>query len=140
MSLESCSNDKAEKDELTTIASGPRDEEENRAAAPVRDDPKAAPPYRELDEAMFQLASYVFSQPGTTGEPQSTVLDHFIAVLGIQADGAGFLTPFHHTSKISGLIWIGRVVLLELALPRYAYRLLSDLAPRSKITHLLERL
>lgn len=55
------------------------------------------------------------------GDMASSTLIHFTAVLGIHRHSLAYRQPHHSTSGFAGLIWVGRILFLEYALPRSAY-------------------
>ena len=48
-------------------------------------------------------------------------LVHFSGVLGIHRSSLAYRTAYHYTLYAAGLIWIGRLLLLEYALPKEPY-------------------
>ena len=46
-------------------------------------------------------------------------LSHFTAVLGIDIKNERFREPGNYTSMLAGLIWVGRLLMLEYALLKY---------------------
>ncbi|KAH8749833.1 hypothetical protein BGZ57DRAFT_775779 [Hyaloscypha finlandica] len=51
----------------------------------------------------------------------SLTLIHFVAVLGVHRHSLAYKTAYNSTSELSYLIWIGRLLFLEYALPLHAY-------------------
>jgi hypothetical protein len=50
---------------------------------------------------------------------------HFSRVLGIHLTELCFRKPYNYTPFISALLWVGRLVILEYALPLRLYNLLK---------------
>ena len=78
-------------------------------------------------EQLFQLSSlfWVDSDSTASGNPAELPLVYFLGVLGIQQKTLSFRTAYHYTPFLAGLVWIGRLLLLEYALPLSPYLSLS---------------
>jgi hypothetical protein len=55
------------------------------------------------------------------GKPSSTLLIYASGVLGISQDGSTFKRAKNYTSKLSAMIYCVRMIILEAALPQFAY-------------------
>jgi hypothetical protein len=53
------------------------------------------------------------------------LLVYFLGVLGIHCSSLAYCTAYHYTPFAAGLIWIGRQLLLEYALPKEPYLALN---------------
>ncbi|RHZ43109.1 uncharacterized protein CDV56_100197 [Aspergillus thermomutatus] len=54
----------------------------------------------------------------------------FAAVLGIRPQNCSFYEPYYYTTKLAGIAWVARLLLLEYALPIRRYRFISDVPSR----------
>ncbi|KAK4243060.1 hypothetical protein C7999DRAFT_45037 [Corynascus novoguineensis] len=84
-----------------------------------RDDSISTP---DDQDALLQLASFLVTEPFQDGQASSTLLVYFSGVAGLSVDGSWFERPSRYTPKLSALIYCARLILLETALPRFAYR------------------
>ena len=55
----------------------------------------------------------------------ASLLVHFTALLGIDSSTGAFRDPYSYTSYLAGITWIGRILLLEYALPLEPYQYLG---------------
>lgn len=78
-------------------------------------------PYHELTERIFQLSCAFWTDLAKTGRTLDLPLVYFIGVLGIQRKGLNYRTAYLFTTRLAGLAWIGRLLMLEYALPQDAY-------------------
>lgn len=58
----------------------------------------------------------------TDGVMEGKAIIYFSSVLGIHPYELAFRTAYDYTPYLSALIWIGRLVMLEYALPLRAYQ------------------
>jgi hypothetical protein len=77
-----------------------------------------------LAEAVFQLSMAFWTFQSTTGDLAPSVLVHFTSVLGIHRHSLAFKSAYSYTSTLSALIWVGRLLFLEYALPSLPYKTL----------------
>jgi hypothetical protein len=54
------------------------------------------------------------------GEYQSPMM-HYLAVRGINTETQGFMSAFHYTPILAGKLWVNRLLMLELTLPKNAW-------------------
>jgi hypothetical protein len=78
-------------------------------------------PCLALSEAIFQLSMMFWTYKDPGGDMASSALIHFTNVLGIRRHSLAYKTAYNSTSQLSSLIWIGRLLFLEYALPLHAY-------------------
>lgn len=81
--------------------------------------------YHDLTERIFQLSCAFWTDLAKTGRTLDLPLVYFIGVLGIQRKGLNYRTAYLFTTRLAGLAWIGRLLMLEYALPQDAYRTLG---------------
>jgi hypothetical protein len=79
----------------------------------------------KLSEALFQLSMMFWTYQDSAGDMTSSVLVHFMAVLGVHRHSLAYKTAYNSTPELSRFIWIGRLLFLEYALPLYAYTTLA---------------
>lgn len=78
-----------------------------------------------LAERLFQLSCAFWTDISTTSITSSLPLVYFSGILGIQPKGLAFRTPYLYTPILAGLVYIGRLLMLEYALPQSAYKTLG---------------
>ena len=76
-------------------------------------------------ERLFQLSCLFWVDGSTTGHMAHLPLVYFSGVLGIHRSTLAYRSACHYTPFAAGLIWIGRQLLLEYALPREPYSVLN---------------
>jgi hypothetical protein len=64
------------------------------------------------------------------GDKFHSSLVAFAAVLGIHPQNCSFYEPYYYTTKLAGIAWVARLLLLEYALPTRGYRFISDVPSR----------
>ncbi|KAJ0133676.1 Uncharacterized protein HZ326_23264 [Fusarium oxysporum f. sp. albedinis] len=74
-----------------------------------------------LSEALFQLSMMFWTHQDPAGNMSSSAIIYYTAVMGIQRRTLAFNPAHNSTSELAGLIWIGRLLFLEYALPVYSY-------------------
>jgi hypothetical protein len=74
-----------------------------------------------LLDAIAQFCVFLCSQPYRDGKLASTVMVYFAGVLGISRDGTTFERPSNYTPKLSALVHMARLCVLEATLPRFPY-------------------
>ncbi|PVH67336.1 hypothetical protein DL98DRAFT_393806, partial [Cadophora sp. DSE1049] len=74
-----------------------------------------------LTENMFQLLAMFWTDTSKNGNMDACALVHFTGVLGIHSTELAYRTAYAFTPLLSSLIWIGRLLLLEYALPLQPY-------------------
>jgi Orsellinic acid/F9775 biosynthesis cluster protein D len=93
----------------------------------------------ELLEYLFGLTVSLCTQTPINGQPSSTILIYASGILGFSSASNAFLPARSYTSYLSGLIYIQRLVFLELALPLRRYiKLGIPQRPRVKQVRQLE--
>ncbi|KJZ69798.1 hypothetical protein HIM_10816 [Hirsutella minnesotensis 3608] len=75
----------------------------------------------EMLERLFGLIMAFSTQEIVDGRPPSALLVYFSGILGFSADCTGFLPAKLYTTSLAGLIYIQRLLFLELALPAGPY-------------------
>ena len=73
-------------------------------------------------ELLFQLFVTLWTDIPRDGSLEGTAIAHFSGVLGIHPSEYAFRTAYSYTPFLSALIWVGRLVILEYALPKQPYR------------------
>ena len=95
----------------------------------------------ECLEALFQFFVTLWTESPADGEVEHTAVARFSGVLGIHPTELNFRTAYTYTPLLSAMIWIGRLVLLEYALPLRSYDHLRVPWPsRDRYTDLASRL
>jgi hypothetical protein len=84
-------------------------------------------PSLKLQEAVLHLLALFWTD---TAADTSTIIEgkaviHFSGVLGIHPLRLAYRTAYDYTPTLSAIIWTGRLILLELALPRCSYETLD---------------
>jgi hypothetical protein len=111
-------DDEENDDEEDYDDEGEEDEEESNFTLPSGSD-------LELSEALFQLSMMFWTHQDSAGDMTSSVLVHFIAVLGVHRHSLAYKTAYNSTPELSRFVWIGRLLFLEYALPLHAYTTLA---------------
>jgi hypothetical protein len=78
-------------------------------------------PMLKLSEALFQLSMMFWTHQDLARDMTSSILVHFTAVLGIHRHSLAYRSAYNSTSGFAYLMWIGRLLFLEYALPLYTY-------------------
>lgn len=78
-----------------------------------------------LSEAIFQLSMMFWTYQEPTGDMSASTIIHYAAVLGIQGPSLTFHPAHSSSPKLSALMWIGRLLFLEYAVPVYGYNTLD---------------
>jgi len=131
----SASDDEAEADEddAISVASIRTDDGTDRIQSALRIALCEAPEKRAADPAgrnevddrlldgMAQFCVFLCTEPYHDGKSASTVMVYFAGVLGISPDGTTVERPSNYTPKLSALVHIARLCLLEATLPRFSY-------------------
>jgi len=81
-----------------------------------------------ISENLFKLFISIITQRFHQGEELHSPLIHFSSVLGIRIDKSGFREPYNYTTFLAGLLWISRLLVLDYALPKKAYKALGWLS------------
>jgi Orsellinic acid/F9775 biosynthesis cluster protein D len=100
---------------------------------PPRSNPKnptsrtpAITPADRLTEKLFEMCIKFLTQNFRGGEDEvKTPLLHFCGVLGIDWKQSRFRDPGNFTPLLAGIMWVGRLLLLEYALPAERYSMLG---------------
>ncbi|CZS75075.1 unnamed protein product [Fusarium graminearum] len=79
----------------------------------------------QLSEALFQLSMMFWTHQDPAGNMSSSAIIYYTAVMGIQQRSLTFNSAYNSTSELAGLMWIGRLLFLEYALPVYSYATLA---------------
>ncbi|PVH90694.1 hypothetical protein DM02DRAFT_734466 [Periconia macrospinosa] len=69
----------------------------------------------------FRLLVLFWTDASIDGDPGAKAVIHFSGVLGIHPYKLTLRTAYDYTPYLSALIWVGRLVILEYALPSQAY-------------------
>jgi hypothetical protein len=93
----------------------------------------------ELHELVFKLSIKFWTHSFPTGDPNETVIYHFSDVMSISSTSFQFKRPINYTSVLAILTYLGRVMLLEFALPKRRYQHL-EWPSRIEYGNQLERL
>lgn len=95
----------------------------------------------QLTEAVFQLSMMFWTFRSTTGDLSTSVLIHFTGILGIHRRALSYKSAYIYTPTLSALVWIGRLLFLEYALPVTTYATLATPWPsREAYTDQTQRL
>ncbi|KAH7137795.1 hypothetical protein EDB81DRAFT_655871, partial [Dactylonectria macrodidyma] len=78
-----------------------------------------------LSEAIFQLSMMFWTHQDPTGEMSSSVLIHYTAVMEVQRHSLAYYSACDSSPRLAALMWIGRLLFLEYALPVYTYSTLA---------------
>ena len=81
-----------------------------------------------LPELVFDLSVTFLRSIYKPGRISDTALIHFLGVMGLSGTGTAFLSPYLYTSRLAGLLWVSRLLLLEYALPARSYSSLNLLS------------
>lgn len=79
----------------------------------------------QLSEALFQLSMMFWTYRDTSGDMASSTLIHFAGVLGIHRHSLAYKSAYNSTPCFAHLIWLGRLLFLEYALPLHPYTTLA---------------
>ncbi|QKD56923.2 uncharacterized protein FOBCDRAFT_140860 [Fusarium oxysporum Fo47] len=82
-----------------------------------------------LSEAIFQLSMMFWTYQEPTGDMSASTIIHYTAVLGIQGSSLAFHLAHSSSPRLAALMWIGRLLFLEYAVPVYAYNTLDFVWP-----------
>ncbi|KAH7244000.1 hypothetical protein B0J15DRAFT_369786, partial [Fusarium solani] len=74
-----------------------------------------------LSEALFQLSMMFWTHQDPAGNMSSSAIVYYTAVMGIQWCSLVYNSAHNSTSGLAALIWVGRLLFLEYALPVYSY-------------------
>jgi len=72
-------------------------------------------------ENLFQLLVMFWTDILKDGKMDQNAIMHFSSVLGIHPTELCFRKPYDYTPYLSALIWVGRLIILEYALPLVLY-------------------
>jgi hypothetical protein len=78
-----------------------------------------------MSEIVFHLLVMFWTDLSTDGVLEGKAIIHFSGVLGIHPYELAYRTAYDYTPYLSALLWIGRLVILEYALPLRAYTTLD---------------
>ena len=78
-----------------------------------------------IAETVFQLLVMFWTDLSTDGLLEGKAIVHFSGVLGIHPCELAYRTAYDYTPYLAALIWIGRLIILEYALPLRAYTTLD---------------
>ncbi|KAJ9413224.1 hypothetical protein FOXG_15161 [Fusarium oxysporum f. sp. lycopersici 4287] len=82
-------------------------------------------PWLELSEALFQLSMMFWTHQDPAGDMSSSVIIYYTAVMGIQRQSMSYYPAHNSTGGLAALMWVGRALFLEYALPLYSYTTLA---------------
>ncbi|EMD86838.1 hypothetical protein COCHEDRAFT_1218347 [Bipolaris maydis C5] len=74
-----------------------------------------------VHENLFQLLVMFWTDLSHDGNMSRSAIMHFSGVLGIHPTELFFRKPYNYTPFISALLWVGRLIILEYALPLAPY-------------------
>lgn len=80
---------------------------------------------QHLSETLLQLSVYFWTFRSTSGNMYESAVVHFTTVMGMHRQALSYRTAYTYTPTLSALVWIGRLLLLEYALPSRAYATLG---------------
>ena len=78
-------------------------------------------PIDPIAEKLFQLCISFLTQRFQKGTAPHSPLLHFSGVLGIDKANQKFRRPGNYTPMLAALVWVGRLFLLEYAIPKREY-------------------
>jgi hypothetical protein len=84
-----------------------------------------SPSSLRISETVFQLLVMFWTDLSTDGVLESKAIVHFSGVLGIHPYELAYRTAYDYTPYLSSLLWVGRLLILEYALPLRAYTTLD---------------
>ena len=111
-------HDEIDEDEDTEYDGGSGDEATTTFALPSGS-------WLHLSEAIFQLSMMFWAHQNPAGAMSSSVLIHYTAVMGIQRRSFTYYTAYNLIPKLAALMWVGRLLFLEYALPVYTHHTLT---------------
>ena len=76
-----------------------------------------------LAEHLVRLSCTFWMDTSTIGIVAHLPIVYFSSVLRIQPEGLAWQVPYAYTPILAGLVYIGRLLMLEYALPQYSYQL-----------------
>ncbi|KAL9563907.1 hypothetical protein ACKAV7_011942 [Fusarium commune] len=76
-----------------------------------------------LSEAIFQLSMMFWTYQEPTGDMSASAIIQYTAVLGTQGSSLAFHPTHSSSPRLAALMWVGRLLLLEYAVPVYAYNI-----------------
>jgi hypothetical protein len=79
-----------------------------------------------LNENLFQLLVMFWTDLSHDGNMSRSAIMNFSGVLGIHPTELCFRKPYDYTPFISALLWVGRLIILEYALPLAPYKYLKS--------------
>ena len=82
-------------------------------------------PIDSIAEQLFKLCISFLTQRFQQGEEPHSPLLHFVGVLAIDRTTRRFGTAYRYTPMLAGMIWVGRLLLLEYAIPKREYKTLQ---------------
>ena len=93
-----------------------------------------------LIELVFQLFVLFWTDVAADGAMETKAVVHFSGVLGIHPNELAFRSAYDYTPYLSAMIWVGRLVVLEYALPLRPYQILGTKWPeRAAYANQVER-
>ncbi|KAF1976714.1 hypothetical protein BU23DRAFT_454581 [Bimuria novae-zelandiae CBS 107.79] len=81
----------------------------------------ANPGITRTDTVLVQFWTNV----STEGRMEEKAIANFSSVLGIHPQELAYRTAYNYTPFLSALLWVGRLIVLEYALPLHAYHTLQ---------------
>jgi hypothetical protein len=73
--------------------------------------------FSSTSEAVFQLLVIFWTDTSTDGVLEGKSIVHFSGVMGIHPYELAYRTAYDYTQYLSALVWVGRLIVLEYALP-----------------------
>jgi hypothetical protein len=80
---------------------------------------------QQIFEWLFQLSCLFLTDTSLTGDIASSPLVYFVGVFGIHQHSLMYRTAYIFTPMLAGFIWIGRLLILEYALPGERWEVLK---------------
>lgn len=82
---------------------------------------ESATRFAALIENLYQLMAMFWTDTSLHTDTHQSAIIHFSGVLGIHPYELAFRDTYDYTLYLSALIWVGRLLLLEYALPQQPY-------------------
>jgi hypothetical protein len=83
------------------------------------------PDQSKTEELLLDLCIKLLTQHFDDGDPEQNPIIHFSNVCGLQKGNRCFRTPKNYTTYLASFIYMGRLLLLEYALPAQRYSILG---------------
>jgi hypothetical protein len=120
VSADELDDEETEEEDLTTL---PHNQDEVLQEALSEFDLPSGPELT-LAEALFQLSMMFWTFQDRSGDMTGSIIIHFTGVCSIHRHSLAYKAAYSCTSDLARLVWIGRLLFLEYALPIYPYKTL----------------